>query len=143
MISFIELRCFLREFGPLLLSSFRVTQDLLDQARAAQEASNLGTEPPLSVRLSGECSLNEGESLHAMLVVGVRSDGPKDVILAQNWWKGAEFIEIEIDYCADNGASLWAVNPDFKDLPTGTPVIDGAFSHVACYAWDSPDDGQF
>ena len=83
------------EYGPLLLSAFRVS------ARFRLEVS----EPSTVFRLPLGEDERSSKSRHAMMVVGIVGD----TLLVQNWWRKAPFVQMSIGYLGAQCGTLSAL----------------------------------
>ncbi|CAE7945034.1 unnamed protein product, partial [Symbiodinium sp. KB8] len=91
----------LKEFGPALVSGFMVTENFLD----AKIHQHLGQDNSKEV------------GLHAMVLVGHRTESGQDRFLLQNWWSDKSFIEVDPEYLAGQRALLVFVQSDQLDIP--------------------------
>lgn len=89
-----EIKKSLHQFGPALVSSFRVHADFGDKDTITYRGKPTG----------------KFEGLHSMLLVGYRheKDG-KILYLLQNWWEDKPFIEVDTAYLAKCYPALWFV----------------------------------
>ena len=80
----------LHEFGPALVSRFRVTKDF---------ASN--EEWQYLDKLEGKII-----GLHAMVLIGCRSIGQERRFLLQNWWHKKPYVEVDLKYLLTTRANI-------------------------------------
>ena len=92
------IRSALLKYGPLLLSSFEVSERFLREAEAST-VFRLGED---------EGSL---KGLHAMMVVGIVGD----TLLVQNWWRKAPFVQMSIDYLDAHRGFLSALPVGYRE----------------------------
>ena len=89
----------LKLYGPALVSRFMVTEN------KAKIHQHLGQDNSKEV------------GLHAMVLVGHRTESGQDRFLLQNWWSDKSFIEVDAEYLAGQGASLVSVQSHQPDIP--------------------------
>ena len=94
----------LKKFGPALVSGFMVTENFLE----AKIHQHLG---------QGNSGNSKEVGLHAMVLVGHRTESGQDRFLLQNWWSDKSFIEVDAEYLAGQRASLVFVQSDQPDIP--------------------------
>ena len=89
----------LKEFGPILVSGFEVFEDF----RKAELSSYHGN--PVGKFLG----------LHAMIIIGSRTNENKNIYLLQNWWKQMQFVEVDEVYLKQCNPTLYYVEtPQYK-----------------------------
>ena len=79
------------KYGPLLLSNFRVSARFrnFDKEAAPSTVFRLGENEAGMKRNDAK---GKGVSRHAMMVVGMLRE---DILLVQNWWRKAPFVQSE------------------------------------------------
>jgi hypothetical protein len=73
---------FLKRHGPVLLPQVNMMSDFCAHGKLVHTGEPTGT-------YTGQ---------HAMLLIGVRSEGGSPRFLLQNWWMDCQFVEVDLDY---------------------------------------------
>jgi len=94
----------LKQYGPALVSHFRVFEDFRNVTTHVHYGSAMKAKGALG--------------MHAMVLVGARNDGGKQYFLLQNWWKGKQFIEVDADYMESCGATVSFIETRQTKIPT-------------------------
>jgi hypothetical protein len=80
----------LEEYGPALVSCFRVAPEFI-----SRQWQHLGTD-----------NISPTSGAHAMLLVGHRKEGEETRFLLQNWWTDKPYVEVDLQYLISAGAKV-------------------------------------
>ena len=91
----------LKQYGPLLVSGFRIYDDFYQYKSSAYHGE------PKGIRKNG--------GTHSMIIIGARTENDKNYFLLQNWWKKMQFAEVDQIYLKKCEPILFYVEtPQFK-----------------------------
>lgn len=96
----------LTTYGPGLVSHFSVHQDFFNSSAHSHYGRNSG----------------ELIGVQAMALVGYRKNENTLYFLLQNCWKFKQFVEVDISYLLDSGASIWFIETPQTAIPKDIPV---------------------
>jgi hypothetical protein len=107
----------LREYGPALVSTFRVQPDFVTEGVTHHHGLPTGAKT---------------DDYHAMVLVGIRIDASGNIFyLMQNWWKGKQFVEVSRQYMIDCGANFHFVVTPQETVSTDRHRFHSGRMHYA------------
>eukprot|EP00760_Papus_ankaliazontas_P008271 PhM_4_TR13717/c1_g1_i1/m.29260 len=96
----------LKHYGPGLVSTFMVHEEFLPSHGSFSHRGKPTTTPV---------------GLHAMVLVGARTEGGQDYFLLQNWWNEKQFVEVDADYLENCDATVSFVKTPQTSIPDEFP----------------------